>query len=814
MAETEKTVIDIEVRAEKGAKNLDELTKKFQALMDKARKANPSLIAVENRLKTLKNAMVSSADATVELRKNITTEIKVLSFLRDELKAVEKAERARGKSVSKSEEELDAAGRRYMETLREQFKSIEAVDKELSILTVRMAEARKETALSDLQFDEQLTKWAQKKHQLNELKREYKSLAQIEKDVAKAAEDAAKKQVKAAEEAAAAQEKQSKSIGRLIKQIVLWGVGSASLYYIWRKIRTGIIEATKAVYGNTVEAQRLTAAWDKLKISLVLSLTEYKSTTEALSSLAIWLGRVAQDAIETRAEMDAEKQTLAAVSDQLGKFGKVLYSVTTLSATWTTAVSNSIRWLDELRGGVLGLNAVYDEAYDTSLDFNTGIVEASKSTADYSSQVSSLVSQMRTFNDAAAAQATAIRQIEQAFRDASAVARGNYASALMQIDIDLQKQITSINKKALESRADAYEDYQDKLNNLQRDGNKARQNDAERHALEMEFAQRRHNLSLIQNERMYQYSRGLLVAEGDVLAIEDLDARYALEKQAAEENFALQQQQAEAMFRLQAKIQADAMRDQVAALQLGLRQQLAEIEEGRREEIAEAQAAAQEKEAQAADEYATALAAAMQAQQEELKAQEEGQAEREKALADFFVDMAMEMGIGYEDALGIAKRYFDVGGSFDSLMKTEWERQATYIAIFTEAINTAINALTLLGNKARSIGGRGGRTSSLPSYVTDSQTPRLYAHGTDTIVSSPTTIGVGERGPERLIVQPLSPIGVGGNVSMSWRGGPIPIHGTGGMSGIDEGAIGNAIAQGIVDQMALSFSSIRGSRGN
>jgi len=787
---TEKKDIQIVVSqqgTEKTGKGLDDLTKKFQELMDKARKANPSLIAVENRLKYLKNAMVVSKDATVELRNQITTEIKVLNTLRDELKAVEKAERARGKSVSKSEEELDAAGRAYMATLRKKYTSIEAVNRELSKLTIRMAEARKETALSDLQFNEQLTTWAQTKHQLNELKREYQAIEKIERDVAKAAEDAAKAQVKAAEDAAKAQAKEADSLGALIKKGILWAAGTASMYYLYRKIRTAIIDTVKELYEET---------------------QEYKALTDAMNDYR----RVATQVITTTMQLPLVMDALA----------KRLVTLTQLQALWGANLQmiggTFGAFIDQLRKGekidVYGaLTAGYDAAKSSLIKSAELMAIAGEGAKDYSSQVLSLVSQMRTFNEAAAAQATAIRQIEQAFKDASAVARGQYAASLMQIEIDLQKQVSSINKKALASRAKTYENYQDKLKSLQRDGQKAQQNDAERHALEMEFAQRRHNLSLLQNERMYQYSRGMLVAEGDVLAIEDLDARYQLEKQAAEENFALQQQQAEAMFRLQAKIQSEAMRDQVAALQLGLRDQLAEIENGRREEIAEAQAAAQEKEAQAADEYATALAAAMEAQQEELKAQEEGQLEREKALADFLIDMGRELGIGYDAALGIAKQYFDVGGTFDSLMKTEWERQATYVQVFTNAINTAINAITVLGNRAQAIGGRGGVRPVLPTSPIGGRRD-LYAHGTDTIISSPTNIGVGERGPERVIVQPLSPIGVGGNVSMSWRGGPIPIHGTGAMSGIDEGAMGNAIAQGIVDQMALSFSSIRGSRGN
>ncbi len=805
---TESKKIEVVITTEADERTLLKYEKAFKDLIDKLRKANPSFAEVQKRLKLLNDAMLVATDATKEQRAAWTQEIKVLRLIGKEYAVSAKMREKATKNAIMSEEDLDEAARKSMAAYRAQFKTIEAVSAQLKKLSLRISEARKESQLSDLQFSGRISLWNQEKHQLNEVRRELVANQKAQDDLAKAAIKASEDQKKAAEEAAEAQAKQGKSIARLIKQLVLWGAGSASLYYIWRKFRTTVINSVKGVYDSADSYVALTKEIKNTQSALVLFFSDYSNTLKLMEEGAKFLQHVAMRLGHIQAAVKGYTTVFDIMAERTGKLEKAF-------RLWAGPLKSLIGLL-EIAGEKIGLFGEDQEllaaatatAQSELQEYNDALANATDEAKDYSSQISSLVSRMRDFNRAAAQQVEAVREIEQAFKDASAVARGQYTASLMQIDINLQKEITEINAKALEDRADAYKDYQDKLRDLQAAGNIKRKSDAERHALEMEFAQRRHNLSLIQNERLYQYSRGLLVAEGDVLAIEDLDARYKLERQAAEENFALQMQQSEAMFRLQARIQEESMRRQIAVIQQGLREQLTEIEDGRREEIAEAEAGAKEKEAQAADEQATALAAAMQAYQEDLKVQEEAQIEREQALADFLVDMGRELGVGYDSMLNIAKQYFDVGGSFDSVMKTEWERQASYIKIFTDAIWTAINALTVLGNKSM----RSGRRSGPPSYG-GTETPRLYAHGTDTIVSTPTPFIAGERGAERVVVQPLSPIGIGGNVSMSWKGGPIPIHGSGTAAGIDTAAMGDAIAQGIVDQMAWSFSSLRGSRG-
>lgn len=113
-----------------------------------------------------------------------------------------------------------------------------------------------------------------------------------------------------------------------------------------------------------------------------------------------------------------------------------------------------------------------------------------------------------------------------------------------------QKRIAKAEAKVSEARVKAAEDFDRR----------------ERHARE------RFQLDNIQSERRYQFERNRLVAEGDTLAIEQLDARYKLEQEEAKENEALRQRQAGESQTEQIREAGEAAREQIDEL----RQQLAE----------------------------------------------------------------------------------------------------------------------------------------------------------------------------------------------------------------------------------------------
>jgi hypothetical protein len=262
----------------------------------------------------------------------------------------------------------------------------------------------------------------------------------------------------------------------------------------------------------------------------------------------------------------------------------------------------------------------------------------------------------------------------------------------MQIEIDLQKQIDTINQQAFDRRVTLYKDYQKNIARVQRQQAKTIAANEKRFALEREFAQRRFNLSQIQSERLYLYERELLVAEGDVLAIEQLDRRYELERQAAEENFKLQQEQQKRMFELQAELLADAMRDQIQALQEALRDQLRATEEERRKEIEEAKKAAQEEKALAADTQADELAALIEAEKKKLEETENARKKEIEAQGKFLAQFAKDNDLTLEEVFQAWSGYMGPDGDVYQAAKDAYDAITDATEFFMPKMKAALQA--------------------------------------------------------------------------------------------------------------------------
>ncbi len=627
---------------------------------------------------------------------------------------------------------------------------------------------------------------------------------------------AARLQAKEEADLAKAKEKQAETTSKLLKQGFLWAAGAASLYYAYRTIRTAVLNSAEAIYKETEGYKALKEAQSTLLTSLAASISPYREVAALMGDIAKVINDVARVSRELsavwfglaeagRAFVGASQQVASQADPLIGLLG-LLASYASMTITGSKSTE---------------LLTVYQRRYNDVLgQSEEALRNAASASRDYSGEVQSLIRKLRDYNAAASEQVAATSNIISQFNAAAMDIRDDYIKTVTDIEADLAKQIGKINAKALEQREKALASYYKNIERAQRAAQKQESNNAAQHALEMQYAQRRYNLTLLQNERLYLYNRGQLVAEGDVLAIDDLDARYELEKQAQKENFELQMQQAEAMYRLQARIQKEAIRESIAELQLGLREQLAEIEKGRRDQVEEAELAAAEKQAAAEQAASEALIKEKLAMQQQLEEQEKAHDERLQDLAEYLAEFGQKMGFSYDDTLSLAQNYFGVNGTFDTLFKEEWERQASYTEIFTTAIQRMVQAsaaqLDVLGVKIKSItagGGRGGYWGGVKRTNPTGSRPYPYAYGGEFVTSTPTPIMVGESGPERVVVQPLSPIGVGGNVSMSWKGGPIPVQGTGSLEGIDVSAIGNAIGREFAINLNRSFSGYRGQRG-
>jgi len=314
------------------------------------------------------------------------------------------------------------------------------------------------------------------------------------------------------------------------KKMFLWAVGAASAYRAYMQLRRMFLEGLETLYAQTQGYEDLTAAVERLKLALVASFFpadtaqgSFRKLTEAVD----WLN---QKLLEAAADTAAH----TAVMREMG-------TAQAFAIRWMGMLANKSEFLKEKFESLAPAQqymAIYWKRHDELLEATTKqLDEAGKAVDNLAAKWSEFQSVIRRFNTTLADHEQRINDINAAYSEAIGKATVDYYDELRDIEADLQKDIAKIDERALKSREKAYDRYYKDLAKLQARAQKEEQRDLERHQLEMEFARRRYNLSVLQNERMYQYERLQLVAEGDVLAIEDLDARYELERQAAEENY-------------------------------------------------------------------------------------------------------------------------------------------------------------------------------------------------------------------------------------------------------------------------------------
>jgi len=570
----------------------------------------------------------------------------------------------------------------------------------------------------------------------------------------------------------AATEGASVSTTKLLNNIVKWGLGIRSIYVLYRTLRKELGEAFKELYGGTEAYKALTASIDNFWRSIITSLASGKTVEESLQGLANFVN-----------EFSRMIRTASATISALNMFTKAIYSG---------------------MGPVVAMTA-YNKVLTGRLEEQEiQLQKAAQGGEEYQKAIEGIVGISRNWDNEMAQHAERIQAINDAWGQAQVTALGDLFGEMHQIATNEQAKISDVNTDALADRGKAFEDYNRRVAQTQKQAADEERKNAEQHALEMEFAARRHSLQMTQNERVYQASRNRLVAEGDVLAIEELDERTALERQTQEENYALQMQQAEAMYQLQARYQAEANRQQVESLRLALDEQLREIETRRREQVDEAKAAADEERAQAGMKYAGQLTDAKAAQMEQLSEEQKGHDERIAALGEMLAEYGRKNKLGLDEVQAIWESYYGPDSQIDTALSTAFARYRGYVDRFTLGVETAMTRTAaavaairftlpaeltggmMLPGILRGTAGGGGR--------------RGRQYGGEDIVSSPTPFMAGERGAERVTVQPLSTIG-NAAMSLSWQGGPIPVQGQGNLEGADLSGIGDQLTIAIMSRI-------------
>jgi hypothetical protein len=287
----------------------------------------------------------------------------------------------------------------------------------------------------------------------------------------------------------------------------------------------------------------------------------------------------------------------------------------------------------------------------------------------------------------------------------------------------------------------------------------------EDHLQRLQHMEQQYRMRAVHDEALYQYERGVLVAEGDVLAIDDLDARHELEKKSNQDNFNLQQRQREEAFQqqqrqleesfqLQMKYMETALRDQLETIRLSEQERLRENDERRKEDLQKARQDYQQRKEDEAEHLADSL----------------------RKWGEYWVELAKKTNLSSQQIARILRGVFGPGGQADIIMQQYFLRQQRRAQLLMQ-----VTALL-------------GEGSTRPNNIPVGPGYQYGGHG---VVDRPTWIKVGEgHMPERYSVSPMSPIG--GNIGLSWQGGGIPIQGTGDLSGVNLSEVGDAIAQGIV----------------
>ena len=341
-----------------------------------------------------------------------------------------------------------------------------------------------------------------------------------------------------------------------------------------------------------------------------------------------------------------------------------------------------------------------------------------------------------------------------------------------------QKAIAKLEAKYRKRRDKAFADYAKRVSKVEKDLARDIAKAQADFALRQSQVQERLQLDRIQSERRYQFERARLVAEGDTLAIEELDARYKLEQEEQRENEALRKKQAKETQRAMVEAMKEAGREQAKELVKALAEQMAELQEQSREEIEEREQANRDR----IDEMATGYADQQRlADEDHQRSIEKADRNYERQLEDLGRNLADQeelQELGAEQTEWVLDQYYGEGGISDRIMEGWHERENTRILV----------TAALLGQLAAGA----SQGPLLPGGVPmPGQEVGMDQGG---IVAGPATVRVGAG-----IVEAFTPLGNigGGGFDLSWSGGPIPISGLEGASPTDVSRIARELAESL-----------------
>jgi len=382
--------------------------------------------------------------------------------------------------------------------LAEKQKEIKASDKAADKEAERVAKAAKDAALSTKTvqdfiavYKQKLTSVAQVEAEIRRLNQELTNLRYTQQglnvDTEKerneiAVRVAALKGLKTELAAVAAQQKEAtktthsgaKAWGAALKKMVLWGIGAASAYRLFMKIRRVITETIKELFQETEEYKRLTAATDTFKAALLAVIGGEEDWLEALDNM----GKAINESADGIVRAAGVIKGYFSILDEAGRrSAKLQWQLIAMGAHFVgneelaLKYANAVKVLgDETSYAQLWLDAYADtqedyvELQELHIEKTKEQTEAEKRYADYlekytdafTDYVDDLVNLYEEYS-------RRLEDIERDFLDAVADMQLDAARKREDIERTYRRKLEDIERTTQDDRRKAEEDYRRKL---------------------------------------------------------------------------------------------------------------------------------------------------------------------------------------------------------------------------------------------------------------------------------------------------------------------------------------------------------------
>lgn len=343
------------------------------------------------------------------------------------------------------------------------------------------------------------------------------------------------------------------------------------------------------------------------------------------------------------------------------------------------------------------------------------------------------------------------------------------------------KRLEKLEAKYEKDRVKTITEYQERITETEEDIYKDRAKAREDFERQARQARERFQLSQLQSERRYQFERNRLVAEGDTLAIEQLDERYKLEQKEAVENESLRERQDREGQAAQIREAGEAAREQLREMEQQLGQQLAEQEANYREQIEQQRQANQERLGEMAVDFAERQRLEDENRSLAAQRQEEDYRRQLGELGENLADQLREQDIHYGYVAALLEQYYGAAGELDTILAGFHSRELERIGVTAEAMAMMTQI----------------PTPTFPATRTPSYHP-VYGMQRGGIVQGPATFHV-EAGLREAVI-PL-----GGTMQHNF--GPLNVN-VGGLEGASPTDV-NAIAKSLAMEMTHQVRAMR-----